>query len=168
MTRRSLWWAVAAVGVALIVAPLALSLPSKAAAGQRMLDGFRPIMQPAQVQTTAMYYDDVFTPLGKVVPLFGQMPAEMQTGFSQMLQQAHVDPLVFSKVDAGLAHYKPLVDTMQANVDNYADVDSLPSFRLFTWFFVIPGALLVLLAGTALFGGGIRTRTPFHVRPTSA
>jgi hypothetical protein len=85
-----------------------------------------------------------------------------------MLQQAHVDPLVFSKVDAGLAHYKPLVDTMQANVDNYADVDSLPSFRLFTWFFVIPGALLVLLAGTALFGGGIRTRTPFHVRPTSA
>jgi hypothetical protein len=47
-------------------------------------------------------------------------------------------------------------------------VNSLPDFRLFTVFFVVPGALLVLLAGTALFGGGIRTRTPFHVRPTSA
>ena len=57
---------------------------------------------------------------------------------------------IFAAVPAGLAHYKPLVDTMQANVDNYKQVNSLPSFRLFTWFFVVPGALLVLLAGWGL------------------
>lgn len=45
-------WPVLAIGVALIVAPLALSLPSKTAAGQKMLDGFHPLMQPAAVQTT--------------------------------------------------------------------------------------------------------------------
>jgi len=37
-----------------------------------------------------------------------------------------------------LADYKPLVDTMQANVSNYQQVDSLPNFRLFTWFFEVP------------------------------
>ena len=41
---------------------------------------------------------------------------------------------------------------MQANVDNYKQVNSLPDFRLFTVFFVVPGVLLVLLAGIGLFG----------------
>jgi hypothetical protein len=58
---------------------------------------------------------------------------------------------IFAKVPPGLAHYKPLVQTMQANVNDYASVDSLPNFRLFTWFFVIPGVLLMLLAGYGLW-----------------
>jgi hypothetical protein len=169
MKSKVLWSAVLAIGLALVIVPLAISLPSKAASGQRMLDGFRPIMQPDQVATTAMYYNDVFTPLGRLVPLFAQMPASMQQGFGSMMQQANVDPAVFGKIPAGLTHYKPLVSTMQANVDNYKSVDSLPSFRLFTWFFVVPGALLVLLSGVALFGDGVRRQLHItHTRPTPA
>ena len=52
MNRKSMW-AVLVIGLALVIAPLALSLPSKAGAGERMLNGFEPIMQPSQVQTTA-------------------------------------------------------------------------------------------------------------------
>jgi hypothetical protein len=67
---------------------------------------------------------------------------------------------VFANVPPGLDHYKPLVDVMQANVTNFERVDSLPSFDLFAWFFVIPGILLVLLAGLplamGLFGRGTR------------
>ena len=135
-----------------------------------MLDNFRPIMQPDQVALTATYYYDVFTPLGKVVPMFGQLPPSMQQGFGQMLQQAKVDPAVFARVPAGLAHYKPLVTTMEGNVGNYASVDSLPSFRLFTWFFLIPGALIALLALAGLFSEGVRLHVPFHhgARPTPA
>jgi hypothetical protein len=44
---------------------------------------------------------------------------------------------------------------MQANVHNYAQVDSLPNFRLFTWFFEIPGVLIVVLA---LLGLGVFAR----------
>jgi hypothetical protein len=40
-------WAVLVIGVVLIVAPLAISLPSKATSGQKMLDAFHPLMQPA-------------------------------------------------------------------------------------------------------------------------
>jgi hypothetical protein len=55
-------------------------------------------------------------------------------------------------------------------VDNYRQVNSLPDFRLFTVFFVVPGALLVLLAGAGLFGGRLATRISFHqqTRPTPA
>ena len=69
-----------------------------------------------------------------------------------------------------LAHYEPLVTTMQANVDNYRQVNSLPDFRLFTVFFVVPGVLLILLAGYGLFGSTLRGRIVFHhhTRPTLA
>jgi hypothetical protein len=160
--QRKLFWAVLVVGLALVIAPFVISLPSKASAGQRMMDGFRPIMQSDQVALTAHYYDDVFTPLGKVVPLFAQMPPSMQTGFGQMLRSAQVDPAIFGEIPAGLQHYGPLVRTMQANVDNYAQIDSLPSFRLFTWFFVIPGVLLLLIAVFGLWGDALRAHTHLH------
>src|SRR5437879_2912432 len=69
MMNSKLLWAVLAIGLALVIAPLALSLPSKAAAGQRMMSGFQPIMQPDQVRTTAYYYNQVFVPLGRVAPV---------------------------------------------------------------------------------------------------
>src|SRR5216110_1005847 len=67
--NRKLLWAVLAIGFALVIAPLAIGLPGKAAAGQRMLNGFQPIMQPSQVKTTADYYTQVFVPLGNVTPM---------------------------------------------------------------------------------------------------
>ena len=62
-------WGVLAIGLVLVIAPVALSLPSKASAGERMMNGFQPIMQPDQVATTARYYNDVFVPLGTVTPM---------------------------------------------------------------------------------------------------
>jgi hypothetical protein len=64
--NRKILWAVLVVGLALIVVPFAMSMPSKTAAGQRMLSDFQPIMQPASVQKTADYYDNVFTNLRPV------------------------------------------------------------------------------------------------------
>jgi hypothetical protein len=222
--NRKLLWAVLAIGLALVIAPLALSLPGKAAAGQRMLNGFQPIMQPDQVKTTAYYYNQVFVPLGTVTPMmsaqnlatfqaylkgFGgvqsdaaklvpllahalhmtpaqvqaligrQLPSmaamltnlpAMQRDFNGLLgtMQQNVD--IFGQVPAGLKHYQPLVTTMQANVNNYKQVDSLPDFRLFTVFFVVPGALLILLAGIGLLQGGTSRKIAFHqhARPTPA
>jgi hypothetical protein len=214
--NRKLTWAVFVIGLVLVIAPFAIGLPGKSAAGQRMLTGFQPIMQPDQVATTARYYNQVFVPLGTVTPMMSaqnlakfqsylQGFAGMQTDSAKlvpMLAQAmHMTPAqvqalmaaqlptmaatlqnlpamqrdfggllgtmqenvgIFNQVPAGLAHYKPLVTTMQANVDNYRQVNSLPDFRLFTAFFVIPGALLILIAGYGLFGEALRTRISFH------
>src|SRR5437773_6138331 len=221
--NRKLLWAVLAIGLALVIAPLALSLPSKAAAGQRMLSGFQPIMQPDQVKTTAYYYNQVFVPLGGVTPMmsaanlgkfqaylkgFGgvqtdaaklgpllaqalhmtpaqvqalmgkQLPSmvallqnlpAMQRDFNGLLGTMQQNVGIFSQVPAGLKHYQPLVTTMQANVDNYQQVNSLPSFRLFAWFFIVPGALLIVLAGYGLAGGWTRAKVAaHHAHPTPA
>ena len=222
--NRKLFWAVLVVGLALVIAPFALGLPGKSAAGERMLNGFQPIMQPAQVQITADYYDNVFVPLGKIAPMMSAASVEKFQGYMQgfggmqadgaklvpMLAQAlHMTPAqvqtmmvqrlptmaamlqslpamqrdfggflstmqqntgIFKRVPAGLVHYQPLVRTMQANVDNFRQVNSLPDFRLFTVFFVVPGALLMLLAGYGLFGTAERRSYTFHhrARPTPA
>ena len=221
--NRKLLWAVLVIGLALVIAPFALGLPGKSAAGQRMLNGFQPIMQPQQVQVTADYYNNVFVPLGKVTPImstqnlakfqaymkgFGgmqidtaklvpllaqalqmtpaqvqklmatQLPAmtgmlqnlpAMQRDFGGLLGTMQQNVGIFSRVPAGLAHYQPLVQTMQANVNNYKQVNSLPDFRLFTVFFVVPGALLILLAGYGLFGNSFaRFSFHHHARPTTA
>jgi hypothetical protein len=214
--NRKLLWAVLAIGLALVVAPLALSLPSKASAGERMLNGFQPIMQPDQVKTTAYYYNQVFVPLGTVAPMisaqnlakfeaylkgFGgmqsdaaklvpllaqalqmtpaqvealmskQLPAmaamlrnlpAMQRDFGGLLGTMQRNVGIFSQVHAGLNHYRPLMTTMQANVGNYEQVNSLPSFRLFVWFFIVPGALLILLAGFGLYGDRVSTKITTH------
>jgi len=189
--NRKLFWAVLGIGVALVVTPFALSLPTKAAAGERMMTGFQPIMQPDQVAKTATYYNDVFVPLGNVTPMmsaqnlakfqgylngFGAMQAQVDPAVLPMLQQMGRDfggllgtmqqnVGIFSQVPAGLAHYQPLVTTMQANVENYEQVNSLPDFRLFTVFFVLPGVLLTGIAVFGLFGDRMRAWAHDHRHP---
>jgi len=56
VTRKAYFWPVLVIGVILVVAPFAISLPGKASAGQAMLDSFHPIMQPASVKATGSYF----------------------------------------------------------------------------------------------------------------
>jgi hypothetical protein len=166
--NRKLLWSVIVIGLALLIAPFAIGLPGKAAAGQRMLNGFHPLMQRTAVQTTASYYNDVFTPLGRVSTQFTGA-ASMQKQLAPLMPILQPVMPIFKQVPAGLRWYGPLVHTMQANVNNYQQVNSLPDFRLFTWFFVLPGALLILLAGYGLFGDPLARRFSFGhgVRPTA-
>jgi hypothetical protein len=75
---------------------------------------------------------------------------------------------IFKQVPAGLAWYKPLVTTMQTNVGNYNSVSKLPSFQLFTWFFVVPGFLLVLISGYGLWEDRRERSTLHRAHPTPA
>jgi hypothetical protein len=173
MNRKALWWAVLLVGVAMIVAPLAMGLPGKSAAGNRMMGDFRPIMAADQVQKTANYYNNVFVPLGQITPVFSnanankfqaylqgmhdaglQIPPAAAKDFTQLVGMMKQAVPIAQQVPAGLQHYKPLVAAMQGNVDNFQQLDALPSFTLFTWFFMVPGILLVLLAGAGLWSSG--------------
>lgn len=202
--NRKVLWGVLVIGVALLIAPFALSMPSKTAAGERMMSDFQPIMQPGQVKTTAYYYNSVFTPLGRVVPAMSAQnvakferyvaglrsaritPAQMQqlqaqfpqiaqmfrgmpvmlSDFQQLIGMMKANERIFAQVPGGLRHYKPLVTAMQGNVNDFKQVNSLPSFRLFTWFFVVPGALLVLLASVGLWWPTLEPRPRHTARPT--
>ncbi len=182
MTRRAYYWPILILGLVMIIAPLAMSMPSKTSAGQKMLDNFHSMMQQSSVNTTLNYYKTTFQPLqavaqggvvaaGETNQLMAglaqglhmsqsQLATFMGKNYPAMAQLLGSFPSlvpVFNNVTPGLAWYKPLVAAMAANVDNYAKVDSLPNFNLFTWFFVIPGALLVILALLGLFSGRRKT-----------
>jgi hypothetical protein len=178
---RSFTWShigVVIIGILLIVAPLVIQLPSRGAAGQNLLNAFEPIMAPANVTQAADYYNNDFVPLGSVatggvaaaseIPTlistlatqFHQTPAQVEAflgkdfpAFAQLLSAFPQLVPVFQKIPAGLTAYKPLIDTMQAQEGNYAAVNALPNFNLFTWFFIIPGILLILLGGFPLLLG---------------
>jgi hypothetical protein len=174
-STRIFHWLVLVIGIALIVAPFAMSLPSKASAGQTIRNAARPIFLPASVRTSANYYYGTFVKLRTVAVGGAQAAGEVPELIAALVTQLHMTPAqvqqflatgfptiasllgsfpqlvpVFQNVPPGLDYYKPLINTMQANVSNYAKIDSLPDFRLFTWFFVVPGILLVLFSGLPL------------------
>jgi hypothetical protein len=87
-----------------------------------------------------------------ITTMLQQLP-EMEQAFGGLLGLMEANVAIFEQVPAGLDHYEPLVTTMQEQRVNYDKVSSLPDFTLFTWFFVVPGALLVVLALVGLFVG---------------
>jgi hypothetical protein len=169
MTRKLLW-PVLAIGVLLVALPFVFQLPSRTAAGERMLSDFQPLMQASHVQQTAAYYNNVFVPLGTVATQFTSAAADPQMQKQLTPLMPMLQPVIptFQQVPAGLAWYKPLVTTMQGNVNDFKSVNALPSFRLFTWFFVVPGLLLVLISGLGLWEGRIERAHLHTTRLTPA
>jgi hypothetical protein len=76
------------VGIVLIIAPFAISLPSKGSAGQDMLNNFHPIMQPASVKETVSLYNNTFLALKPVaqggIVAAGEIPS-LVTGLGAAL-----------------------------------------------------------------------------------
>jgi len=113
-------------------------------------------MVPALSQAMGMPEEDVqafmTAQFAGITTMVQQLP-EMEVAFGGLLGLMQENVAIFEQVPAGLDHYEPLVTTMQEQRENYDQVASLPDFTLFTWFFVIPGVLLVVLALTGLFVG---------------
>ena len=79
--NRKVLWPILLIGAALVAAPFALSLPTKATAGERMIRDCQPIMQPGSVPETAPCYDEGFVPLGQVAPLMGEATVAKFSGY---------------------------------------------------------------------------------------
>jgi hypothetical protein len=123
---------------------------------------------PGLAQALNMSPEQVQEFLATNYPAMSQMLAalpQMQTDFGGLLSVMSNNVEIFQQVPAGLEHYEPLVTTMQSNVDNYNRANSLPNFRLFTWFFVVPGLLLLGLSGWGLFLSGQHRLAFLHHHP---
>lgn len=105
--RRLILIVLLLIGVGLIVAPLSMSMFSRSSDGQKMVNDFQPIMQPANVETTAMYYDDVFTPLRNVVPLLTQQNMDRFNGYLQGIKGMESDATKLVPVLATALHMAP-------------------------------------------------------------
>lgn len=150
-------WALVGLGVAVIVAPAVFQMFGRAPQGRDMIDDFRPMMTRERVQHVQSYFITMGAAEGQLrvraLPLIEQGGGDAAD--YPAIQQFSSDwPTI-------VIDFNPMVATMNDNLDNYAAVDALPSFALFPWFFVVPGALV---AGLAL--GATRSRSgPARAEP---
>jgi hypothetical protein len=168
LRRRWPMIALGAIGVALIVFPLATGMFTKAPKGAVMVSAFAPYMQQQKLDHYSGDYEQV---KGYATELQTTAPALLFPGTKgakerrERLLEGSPETAMFLKQWPGVKRtLGGMLGTMQANRGNYEAVAALPSFRLFPWFFVIPGALLIALAIGALIFARRRPRSWVPVR----
>jgi hypothetical protein len=134
--------ALVVLGVGLLAAPAVFQMFSRAPAGGQMIDAFRPLMTRRKVTTIQGYFITIGN--GESELRTAALPAAAPPVGSVPAAERFVND--WPRIDREMA---PVVGVMSDNVANYAAVDALPPFPLFPWFFVVPGLLVVGLAGVA-------------------
>jgi hypothetical protein len=149
LARRSwprLRWAFVALGIGLVLAPVAFGMFQRAPKGGRMMNAFQTIETRRKVETIQGYFATIAVGQGSL--RLEIEPALRRTGLDAR-QVAARFPAV-DRLDRGwiaiLNDMTPMIGAMSDNVDNYEAIKSLPPFPLFPWFFVAPGLLIVALA----------------------
>jgi hypothetical protein len=146
-------FATVVVGLALIAVPFVTSMWDRAPRGAAMITAFAPHMQPAKVagyQRDLAQLNDGITQAsvkGAAVLYPHLKPAAARKRF------AKDGPMLASFQATWPKTYRSLssvVNPIAANRHGYEAIAALPRFGLFPWFFVIPGAVLVLLGAIAL------------------
>ncbi len=149
--------AVLLIGATLIVFPFATGMFQRAPKGARMIAAFAPYMRPARLASYDLdvrQLDEGFTEAAAkgpslLSPHAGSATARRQFGASdpELIQFEQQWPQTHETLTR-------LLGTIQGNRGNYEAVAALPRFTLFPWFFIVPGAILVLLAAAALAAPG--------------
>jgi len=148
---RGAFIALLVIGIGLALAPVGFKMFERGPKGAQMMDEFRPFMTETRLTGFQRDISDIDDAVRQtngpvVVRLEGHGAA------------AHKR---FDKRFPGFAGFsgdwRPINDDMsglmsliKSNAGNYRAVAALPSFRIFPWFFVVPGVLIALMALTGL------------------
>lgn len=146
-------FATAAVGLALIVVPFATDMWERAPQGEAMIAAFAPHMTAAKVTG---YQRDLHQLDGGITQAGARGPAALYPDLEPAAAQRR-----FAKDGPMLAGFREtwpatsrglrgVVDPIVAHRQGFEALAALPRFGLFPWFFVVPGALLLLLGAVAL------------------
>jgi hypothetical protein len=150
VSRRALV-ALALVGIALAIAPLAFGMFDRGPKGAQMMVEFKPFMTDARLSGFQRHIADIDAGVretaGPVARTLEGSGAAAHKRFDRRFAGFAEFRDAWGPIHADMKH---LLDTIQANTVNYEAVVALPSFELFPWFFIVPGALVALLALAAL------------------
>jgi hypothetical protein len=145
------------VGIGMIVAPFVFQMFERAPLGGDMIEDFEPYMTIEQVERFRGYLVEIDA--ANTESIDSLRDALVRSGAVEASQYDTVLASVvnlneqWATVDTDMTD---LIDRMEANLDSYAAVAALPPFPMFPWFFVIPGGMIVIAAGVALY----QRRTP--------
>jgi hypothetical protein len=149
-TRRWALVGIAVIGIALVVMPLAFGMFDKTPKGAVMIADFKPYMTTARLSGYQSELREINagvrqTDTSVAAYLGGGSPDRFafESDYPSFISFDRQWPAIDSKMTGLMNH-------VQANLGNYLAVAALPSFKLFPWFFVIPGLLVAALAIAAL------------------
>jgi hypothetical protein len=149
--RRRALVALLVLGLALAAAPLAFQMFDRGPKGAEMMVEFKPFMTDARLSGFQRHIANIEAGVREA-----DGPVARTLEGSGAAAHARYDRrfpgFAEFREDWGpiYADMRELLDTIQANTVNYEAMVALPSFKLFPWFFVIPGGLVALLALAAL------------------
>jgi hypothetical protein len=145
-TWRSLRWVAVGLGIALVLAPVGFQMFSRAPKGAQMMSTFKTIETRHHLRRIQSYFSDMA--VGQGLVQLQLVPALRHTGLSAAQIEARYPAL--HTLDANwvyiLNDMTPMIAAMSNNIANYQAISSLPSFRLFPWFFLLPGVIVILIA----------------------
>jgi hypothetical protein len=144
--------ALAVLGVALVVMPAAFGMFARAPKGAVMLGEFRPFMTTTRLDGFQRDIQQINAGVQQsrhsVASYLGAVSTD-SAGSGGSFKADYPSFASFSGQWGAIdSHMTSLLDSVQGNLGNYQAVAALPSFRLFPWFFVVPGALVLLLVAT--------------------
>src|SRR5207248_3545001 len=120
----------ALIGVGLALAPVGFRMFERAPKGGDMIVGFRPYMKESKIDS----FRAELATIGRARAEAATLPAQRQgTGATATFVRQ------WPSIDDDMGS---MLRTMQHNIGHYDGVAALPPFRLFPWFFVIPGVLV--------------------------
>jgi hypothetical protein len=142
-TTRQLW-ALAGVGLAVALAPVAFQMFSRAPQGADMIDDFRPMMTRERVLDVQSYFVTMGAAEGQL--RVAALPLAADAGDVDAAERYVAISAFSADWPTIVGDFSPMVATMSDNVDNFEGIDALPPFGLFPWFFVLPGLLVAVVA----------------------
>jgi hypothetical protein len=161
---RTIRWVLVALGVGLILAPVAFQMFQRAPQGGRMMSAFRTIETTDNVQQIQGYFGTMAVGQGAI--RLELVPGLEKAGLSPTQMQAKFPDV--ARLDARWVHIlndmTPMIGAMSDNVVNYQAIAALPPFPLFPYFFVLPG---IFVGGVALLAGPKRRRQPSNQKRKS-
>ncbi|MDV7087676.1 hypothetical protein [Rhodococcus opacus] len=154
------------VGLVFVIAPLVLSVPTKAKAVDDLTAAFGPVFtdqgvaavrsdmtviatmsDSLQTQTVPALAGALKMDPGQFQDFMGQNFPDVATGMAQL--------------NTILPRFEALVAGMEANVGNFQLAANIPTASqaatTLTWWFIVPGVALILLGGIGIAGGQPRT-----------
>lgn len=149
--KATVLWIVFIIGVALIVLPFAFSMFDRTSAGADLMKDFSDnhVMEQPTV-------DQFKADFAVIEAMQADLNDNMMPWLAGTLQKnpEELNALLgenFPDLAAGLgqmddikARLKSVIEIMGRNIENFAKANELP-MKLTPWFFIIPGALIVLL-----------------------
>lgn len=135
-----------ALGVGLVLAPVAFQMFGRAPQGGRMVTAFETIETRSTVQEVQSHFGTIAVGQGAIRTEL--VPRLQARGWSeaQLERELPASMRLQRRWTAILNNLTPMIGVMSDNVANFRAVAALPPFPVFPWLFAVPGVLVIALA----------------------